>query len=454
MSDQPRDDRDLLDLESRLRAAETGAGEGDALARVRGRVHGYVATGASAGRGPWRGRLTAFAVVGVPLAAAAVIAGAILLGSTRNTSKIDVPAGSPPPESPAIVAPSPSPEPTATATPPLARQTAVVLMSRPANQTGPVTVHWVSLDGTDIASQQLPQTEMVLGAGGHRVLVYRNDGHVLDLHPDGTTEEVGSGMPTTSAPGQTSVPVKALVSPDGERWIWGQVVATSGNGTVHSQLKVGGIGMAPRVVVDNTEQNRAVQPIRWVLANPLIAHSAVGLGGYTVYDYFAGQAERLDLATGKQAAVGDGDASQIDVAANSATAEIPSTFSGGNVVVNGPGQRGLTAALPTSGRAGGMMFDPGSNHLVFGFSPAAGPPNEKLETDILDLDSGARTKFGPPNLRPVAWLPDGRLLEVHENTYAGGAYTQAYLVSLNGSATKLSPATEYAGLVTVGQVST
>lgn len=438
MSEPTRDDKDLLDLENRLRAAESGGHETEAMDRIRGRVHGYVATGAGSGRGLWRGRLTAFAVVGVPLAAAAVIAGAILLGSARNTSKIEVPAGSP---VPTVVSPVPTPS--------VAVQTAVVLTSTPPNQTGPVTVHWVGLDGKDLATQQLPQTENMLGAGGHRVLVYRNDGHVLDLHPDGGAEDVGSGMPTTTSPGQVSVPVKALVGPDGEQWIWGHIVGgDQATGNVHSQLTVAGIGQAPRVLVDITEQGHAVEPYRWTLAKPLIEHATSGVGGYSVFGYTNGQHQQLDLGTGKQTPVGDGDAVQVDLASNGATAEIPSKFSGGSVTVNGPGMRGLGVPLPQAGEAGALMFDPSSNHLVYGTSPAGGPPNEQLETDIIDLNTGARTKFGPPDLRPVAWLPDGRLLEVHEASYRGG-FAESYLVSLNGTAAKLSPATGYAGIVSI-----
>ena len=52
------------------------------------------------------------------------------------------------------------------------------------------------------------------------------------------------------------------------------------------------------------------------------------------------------------------------------------------------------ACVIGSGAAGGVMFDPSSSHLVFGTSPVNGPGHEQYETDIVDLNSGARTKFG------------------------------------------------------------
>jgi hypothetical protein len=317
-------------------------------------------------------------------------------------------------------------------------QTVIIESSTPANAVGPVTVHWVTTSGTEVATRQLPATEAVLGAGGSHVLIYRTDGHVLDLHMDGTSQDVGSGMPTSTAPGPASVPVRALVSPDGTQWIWGQIVSQSGN-SVTSKITLTGIGASARTVAQAVEDNHALEPYRWALANPLISHGAIGVGGYILFNIAYGQVDQLDLATGKQTPIGPADASAVDLATNGAKAYIevnPGTTTK-LLTVNGPGLQGLSATLPATGQAGGLMFDAGSSHLVFATSPANGPPHEQFETDIIDLQSGARTKFGPADLQPATWLPDGRLVEFRNNLSGGVPGT--YVVSLDGGAANISP---------------
>jgi hypothetical protein len=304
-----------------------------------------------------------------------------------------------------------------------------------------VTVHWVALDGRELASRNLPANEAIIGPGGSRLLVYRSDGHVLDLHMDGSGDDIGSGMPTNTAPGQTDVPVRTVVSPDGNQWIWAKNVSTSPQGTVRSQIWLSGVGQTPRVVADATEMAHALEPLSWKGANPLISHGAIGVGGYLLFDFSFGAVDQLDLASGKQTPVGPADASVVDAAGNGAVGYIQNHM----LIVNGPGLRGLSFALPTSGQAGGVLFDPTSAHLVFATSPALGAQGEQFETDIVDLNTGARTKLGPAGIRPLAWTPDGRLIAVRPNGAAGGP-SGTYLISLSGSASQLSGLAQFYGL--------
>jgi hypothetical protein len=432
---------DDTNLEAALRAAELDRGEEDTLGRVHARVEEHVSGSNITGPGwGWSHRITVFAAVAVPVAAAAAIAAILLLGHGPSATKIVQPAGSPKPNASAA--------PPATPSPAAAPQTVIVESSSPANAVGPVTVHWVTTSGTELASRQLPSNEAILGAGGNHVLIYRSDGHVLDLNMDGTSQDVGSGMPASTAPGPASVPVRALVSPDGTQWIWGQIVTQSGNG-ITSTITLGGIGAGPRVVARAVEAYRALEPYQWALANPLISHGAVGVGGYILFNIANGQVEQLDLATGKQTPVGTASSGAVDLAGNGATAYTEGGGAQGTqktLTVNGPGQRGLSANLPATGQAGGLMFDPGSNHLVFATSPASGPPHEHFETDVLDLNSGARTKLGPADLRPATWLSDGRLVEFRTSSDGDGA-PGTYLVSLDGSAAKISGYSQVMGTV-------
>jgi hypothetical protein len=423
-------------LESRLEDAVLGSDQtadaDQASARVMNRVRGYVrSTPPSSARG-WSNRLLVFGAIAAPATIAAAIAVAVISGQFQK-AVVPVPAGSP------IPSPHASPSPAA------AVELVLVETSSPAGSARPLTVHWVTAGGRELAYRQLPDNQAVIGAAGSRVLLYRNDGHVLDLHMDGATEDVGSGLPANTSPGPTDVPVTVLVSPDGTRWIWSQIVSQSGT-TVTSKISLGGIGTSPRTVLQVVEDSHALEPYRWTLANPIIAHGRIGIGGYILFRSVLGQAETLDLATGNRAAVGDGDASVVDVAANGAVAEIPSKFSGGSLIVNGPGQRGLSATLPTSGQAGNVMFDPGSNHVVWATSPGQTPGQEQVETDILDLNSGARTnQLAPAGTRPVAWTPDGRLVVTRASGFAGGP-TGTYLVAIDKGAVQVSSYGDFVGL--------
>jgi hypothetical protein len=232
--------------------------------------------------------------------------------------------------------------------------------------------------------------------------------------------------------------MRAIVSPDGTQWIWGQMTNQAGN-SITSTITLGGIGAGPRVVARAVENNRALEPYRWALANPLISHAAIGVGGYILFNLAYGQVDELDLASGTLTPIGPPDAIGVDVAGNGAKAYIeinPGTTTK-LVTVTGPGQRGLGATLPTTGQAGGLMFDPASNRLVFATSPGNGPGHESFETDVLDLNSGARSKLGPANLRPSMWLADGRLVEFRTSSEGDGV-PGTYLVSPDGAAAKIS----------------
>lgn len=431
-------------LEDAILASEAPGGD-QASARVLAKVRGYVRETQPSTARAWSNRFLVFTAIAAPTAVAAAIALAVITGQFQK-AVVPIPAGSPMPSPLASPLASPSPA---------AAQTAIVELSMAPNSTGPVTVHWVGTDGKELASQQLPTTEAVLGSGGSRVLVYRNDGHVLELHTDGSTTDLGGGMPSTSAPGTTSVPVRALVSPDGSRWIWSTMTNLGSSFTSHIWL--GADGQAPREVTKATEDGRALQPYSWTLPNPLIVHQAVGIGGYILFNEAHGNVEQLDLASGKLTMVGPpsngaggSSAGVLDLAGNGAVAYTQTQGSTAFVVVNGPGQRGLSADVPASNQTGGLLFDAGSSHLVYATATAGGPPHQRFETDIIDLNTGAKQKFGPADLRPAAWLPDGRLVEFRTSSDGDGS-PGTYLVSLDGTATQISSYEAYFGITLVGK---
>jgi hypothetical protein len=433
---------DDTSLEAALRAAEIDRGEQDTLGRVHARVQEHVRGSNITGPGwGWSHRITVFAAVAVPAAAAAAIAAILLLGHGPSATKIVQPAGSPAPNASAVPLATPSPT---------APQTVIIEVSTPPGLAGPQTIHWVTTSGNEVASKLLANNQAILGAGGSHVLIYRTDGHVLDLRMDGTSEDVGSGMPSSTGPGAVSIPGRAAVSPDGTRWIWWETVKQSANGngvSITSKITLAGIGASPRTVAQATEDNHHLAPYRWTLADPLISHNAMGVGGYFAFDDLAfGQVDQLNLATGQQIVVGTPDSGAVDLAGNGAKAYTQFQGSHRILSVTGPGLRGLSVTLPTTGAAGGVMFDASSSHLVFATSPVNGPGHEQYETDIVDLNSGARTKFGPADVQPSLWLPDGRLVEFANGALTGGS-TATYVVSLDGTATKLSSYAAVVGVV-------
>jgi hypothetical protein len=431
---------ELRRLESRLEDAILGGGQADggsqAADRVLGKVRGYVRSTTPSTTGGWSSRLIVITAIAAPATIAAAIAVAVISGQFQK-AVVPVPAGSP--------VPSPVASPQASPSPASKVELVLVETSSPAGSARPLTVHWVTADGRELAYKQLHDNEAVIGAAGSRVLLYRNDGHVLDLHLDGTSEDVGSGLPTNTSPGPTDVPVRALVSPDGNRWIWSQIVGTSGS-TVTSRIWEGGVGAQPRIAATATEDAHALQPYSWTLTNPLITHGAIGVGGYYVLDPSFGQVAELELATGKQTPVGPADEMAAAVAGNGAIAYMAPNGQARLLTQNGPGQRGLSANLPSTGQVGGLIFDPGSNHLVFATSPAQTPGQEQVETDILDLNTGARTnQFAPAGSRPAAWTPDGRLVVTRASGFTGGP-TGTYLVAIDKSVVQVSSYFDFVGL--------
>jgi hypothetical protein len=428
-------------LESRLEDAILGGGEntddGQAAARVLGKVRGYVRSTPPATARGWSSRLLVITAIAAPATVAAALALAVITGQFQK-AVVPVPAGSPVPSP--LASPQPSPSPATTV------ELVLVESSSPAGSARPLTIHWDTTGGRELASKQLPDNEAVIGAAGSRVLIYRNDGHVIDLHMDGTSEDVGSGLPTNTSPGPTDVPVRVLVSPDGSRWIWSEMVGMSGS-MVTSRIWESGVGATPRIAATAVEDQHSLRPYAWTLANPLITHGAIGVGGYYVLDPSFGQVDVLELATGKQTPVGPADEIAAAVAGNGAIAYMAPHGQIRLLTVNGPGQRGLSANLPSTGQAAGLLFDPGSNHVVFATSPAQTPGQEQVETDIVDLtSSGARTnQFAPAGTRPAAWTPDGRLVVTRASGFAGGP-TGTYLVSIDTTVVQVSSYFDFIGL--------
>jgi hypothetical protein len=344
---------------------------------------------------------------------------------------------------------TPLPTPT-----PAGTRTVLVEVSTPPNLVGPQTVHWVGLDGTEVATRPLNVDQAMLGAGGTHVLVYRTDGHVLELRPDGSESDVGQGMPATTARGATSLPVRAEVSPDGTQWIWGEITSNlpTGNGGVRvtSHIVLGGMNATPRHVATAIENDHSLRPYRWTLANPLIAHGANGVGGYLLFSTTFGQTDELNLEAGAEKPIGPPEDSAVDIASNGAIAYTSGQFGARMLTINGPGLKGLSAPIPGTRQAGGVMFDPSATHLVYCTSPGANPGNEHFETDLMNLKTGYHSAFGPANLQPATWLPDGRLVEFSLGPTDGPA-AGTYLIATDGAARQLSTYTDVVGVVQLPQ---
>ncbi|HEY8868194.1 MAG TPA: hypothetical protein VIM30_02245, partial [Candidatus Limnocylindrales bacterium] len=94
---------DDTSLEAALRGAELDRGEEDTLGRVHARVQEHVRGSNITGPGwRWSHRVTVFAAIAVPAAAAAAIAAILVFGHGPSANKLVQPAGSPAPNVSAV----------------------------------------------------------------------------------------------------------------------------------------------------------------------------------------------------------------------------------------------------------------------------------------------------------------------------------------------------------------
>ena len=107
---------------------------------------------------------------------------------------------------------------------------------------GRTTFSLVTLDGGQVAHVTLPQsTEPWPGVGGG-MLTFVDQGQLKGLTPSGNVETLGPVAGYNGGP--------AVVSPDGQRWMWG--TTSFANGAETSKLMLGARGSPDRAIAQET----------------------------------------------------------------------------------------------------------------------------------------------------------------------------------------------------------
>lgn len=310
----------------------------------------------------------------------------------------------------------------------------------------PNTLRLLRTDGVEVAELPVDPDAEAITAAGPRLLV-AGSGRITTVERDGS-----SGV-LPSLPGDPGVDlVRGLVAnPAGAAWLWSSV-AQSDSGA-RSRLYLGGPSVPSALLLDRTEVGRALQPVAWTAGGAVVSDEPLGIGGYVLFRRTFGATSVLDLGTHALVPLTDAGCAFSDLGADGTVACVSDGREGPHG--DGPvslhllrtGHAPVVVALPASVQQAGLaLFRPSGGVVTLAMSPALGEGQEKIETDLVDVASGARKVFGPDGIMPAAWLPDGRLLAVRLPGVEGGD-AGTYVVSSDGSAVLISPASTVVGVL-------
>jgi hypothetical protein len=355
-------------------------------------------------------------------------------------------AGCAAPHSGAVRTPTAAPSPTAVATAPPSPLIAV--LDHPFGAT-PNTLRLVRPDGAVVASVSIdPEAEAIAVAGRHVIIA--GAGQLVEIDDQGTSVP----LPTLPGSAQTDLVRGLVAAPDGVHWLWASV-AQSDSG-VDSRVYLGSSlasSAGPTMVVERRTSGTALQPLAWTTAGPVLSEEPLGIGGYVLFRRTFGATSLLDLATKAVRPLTGADCAFSDMSADGSVACVvdgrEGPHGGGPVTLRltRDGHAPVDVALPASvQQAGAAFFRPDGAALSLATSPALGEGKEQIETDLVDVATGARHAFGPVGVIPVGWLADGRLVVVRLPGVAGGAMG-TYVVDSAGNATLVSTASTVIGVL-------
>jgi hypothetical protein len=340
--------------------------------------------------------------------------------------------------------------PPTNASPSPAVQPLVAVLDHPFGSV-PNTLRLLRPDGAVVAQATLdPDAEAIAVAGSHVLIA--GAGRITEVDGDGTS------VPLPTLPGNPDTDlVRGLVAdPSGTRWMWASVA--QGDGSVDSRLYVAGdsaspAASSPALLVERRSSGAALQPVAWTAGGAVVSEEPLGIGGYVLFRRTFGAASVLDVSTRTLRPLTDAACAFSDLRADGTIAcvidgrEGPHGSGPVTLRIVTPGRSSVSVALPDSvQQAGAAFFSPRGDVLSLGTSPALGEGQERIETDLVDVATGARHAFGPAGVMPVAWLPDGRLVAVRLPGVAGGDVGM-YVIAPDGTATPISPASTVIGVL-------
>jgi len=221
---------ELMDLETRLRRAEVTGDQ--SLAGVAEKVRSHVAANPAPIRRQWSRRLSMFAVVGVPAAAAAVIGGIVMLGARPQSTVGPRPGASASPAASPQASPQPSPSPSG----PQEALVAISLRTNPSSSGGdggflatgfaPDTVELLRPDGTLVSKATFKAAAVPLITNAATLLppqAHVVGGAVYYIDGDGVVRRLGRDGQVSAVATFTTAEAQHIdsfaVSPDGSRVI-------------------------------------------------------------------------------------------------------------------------------------------------------------------------------------------------------------------------------------------
>jgi len=326
------------------------------------------------------------------------------------------------------------------------REPLIAVLDRPFGA-APNTLRLLRLDGAEVAAVALDPDAEAITAAGSRMLI-AGSGRLSAVERDGTT----AALPTLPADADTALVRGLVASPDGSRWMWASVVqSTSG---VESRVYLAGSGSTGTLLLDRHESGSALQPTAWTADGPVLSDEPLGIGGYVLFRRTFGTAALLDVGRRALRPLVPAGCAFSDMAADGTVAcvsngrEGPHGDSAVSLHLTHVGRPDVVVTLPASmQQAGAALFRPDGSAVSLAMSPALGEGSEQIETDLVDIASGARHAFGPAGVMPAAWLPDGRMVAVRLPGVAGGA-AGTYVVSADGSSAVLvSPGSTVIGVL-------
>jgi hypothetical protein len=345
------------------------------------------------------------------------------------------PLGTPVPTTPAA---SPTPSPSATPLP------LIAVLDHPFGA-APNTLRLLRADGGgEVAHATLDPDAEAVATSGSQVVV-AGSGQLRALGPHGTV------VAEVSFPGGAELVRGLAGDPAGTHWLWATVAQAGGAAT--STVYTGSQTATPAVVLSTAAPGRAMQPLTWTAAGPVVSEEPLGIGGYVLFRRTFGPAGLLDLGTRAVRPLTDAACAFSDMAADGSVAcvlngrEAPN--SGGPVTlrVMRPSRAALNVPLGASvAQAGAALFSPDGTTLSLATSPALGDGQEQVTMELVDVATGAHHAFGPAGLTPVAWLADGRLVAARLPGVAGGD-VGTYMVDRSGAVTLISTASTVVGVL-------
>jgi hypothetical protein len=291
-----------------------------------------------------------------------------------------------------------------------------------------VLIRLIRPDGTEADKFTLRPGVEVLAAAGERVFV-RSGGHLKAIKRDGSVEDLEDIGSENAG--------RVVASPDGRRWLWSTYLVNGD--TVHSQVHLGGVGIAPRLVEDSTEDHRMLEPYSWTAHGAFVAHSAMGIGGHILFSSATGPVDRLDPTTWTATALDETAGCSFSDQARDGTLACLSRDGEQPVLqlVKSSGSvQTIRLSQPAFHQSGDAYFDATGGRLILGGATGEDDSAQRFSTALVRAPSDSMAIFGPAGVRPAmgpaSWLPDGRLV-VWRPVGAVGGPAGLYLLGPNGA---------------------